>query len=127
LRSKHYHQRTPVGDLQRTLSQEALLPDQSHLRQKPRRYFYSFYVIHGTFELTHGCFSLGADPFANEDFLHCQEDDFQIQPEGVVVHIPDIELELLFPAQCVTTVHLRPAGDTGPYFMAPILRSTVER
>ena len=54
-----------------------------------------------------------ADAFALDHFPQGQEQDLQVQPEGPVIHVPDIQAELFFPGQGVAAVDLRPAGDAG--------------
>lgn len=50
-----------------------------------------------------------------------------IGAEGDVVDIPHVELEFLSPAEVVSSVTLRPAGDAGAYVVAAHLLGTIER
>src|SRR5918994_2905451 len=42
--------------------------------------------------------------------------DPQVETQRAMVHVPDIELDSLLPAQRCAAVHLRPAGDPGLHF-----------
>ena len=59
-----------------------------------------------------------ADAFAREDLPDGHDDNPRIQPEGLMIHVPHIEREFLFPGQRVAPVHLRPAGNAGFGFVA---------
>src|SRR5262249_62426030 len=59
------------------------------------------------------CYALAA---ADVSDRHVQ--DAQVEPERAVVHVPDVERELLVPGQCVAAVHLAPARDPGPDMVA---------
>ncbi|HQG66912.1 MAG TPA: hypothetical protein PLA32_14160, partial [Smithella sp.] len=63
-----------------------------------------------------------ADPFPFEDLPDGHGDDLDVQPQGPVVHIPNIQPELLFPGDGVAAVDLRPAGNFRFYFVSPHLR-----
>ena len=51
------------------------------------------------------------DVFAGEDMPDSQKEDFQIQPKGLMLDVPDVIVKLLFPGHIVAAVDLRPAGD----------------
>jgi hypothetical protein len=49
-----------------------------------------------------------ADAFAFDHFPDRKQDDFDIQPEGPVIHIPDIQGKFVLPGDGVAPVDLRP-------------------
>src|SRR5699024_2403411 len=49
-------------------------------------------------ETLHGGLPIGGDPITHQHFLDGEEQDLDIQPQGAVVNVPDIQLELIFPA-----------------------------
>ncbi len=59
-----------------------------------------------------------ADALARENLPDSHDDNPRIQPERLVIHVPHIEREFLFPRDCVAPVHLRPTGDAGSDFVA---------
>ena len=68
-----------------------------------------------------------ADAVAAEDLSDRAHQDPQVQQERAMFHIPDIVLELLFPADSVAPVDLRPPGDPGTDFVAPRLPGSIQR
>src|SRR5690625_551067 len=52
--------------------------------------------------------------------------DLEVEPERAVLHVPEVEGELLLPFQRIAAVDLRPAGDPRPHVMAAPLALTVE-
>ncbi len=90
--------------------------------------YLSFLLLFCPHELRSGGTALGADAFAFENLRQRHKEDLDIQPESTVIHIPDVELEFLFPRERVAAVHLRPAGDAGAHFVAACLfrRVTLE-
>ena len=52
----------------------------------------------------HSCLTCLINPFALENFPDCHEDNFYVQPQGPIVHIPDIQVELFFPGNGVAAV-----------------------
>src|SRR5258706_226614 len=62
-------------------------------------------------KLFHGGMPWLADAFAREDFPERQQQNFDIQPERAVVHVPHIQLEFILPGERIPSVNLRPAGD----------------
>src|ERR1039458_4530197 len=69
----------------------------------------------------------GADAFALEHLNHGQRQNLQIEPKAAMVHIPNVELEFLFPRNGVAPVDLRPARDARFHFMTPPLLDCVPR
>jgi len=67
-----------------------------------------------------------ADAISFEDFPDRQEQDADIQPQGAVVHVPDVQVKLLFPADGVAAVDLGPAGDARADFVPAALVVVVE-
>ena len=57
------------------------------------------------------------DAFGLDEFLEGDGDDFQVCHQGYVIHIPDIEFELLCPAEAITTMTLCPARDARTHLM----------
>jgi len=53
--------------------------------------------LFGASEPGHCDFAISADTVPDEDFFDSQKDDFYVQPERLVVDIPDIQLEFVFP------------------------------
>src|SRR5262249_60234033 len=58
------------------------------------------------------------DALTPDDLSDRHLQDAQVEPERAVVHVPDVERELLVPGQCVAAVHLAPARDPGPDMVA---------
>jgi len=56
---------------------------------------------------------------------HSQPQDPKIQHHVPVVHVPDIQLEPLFPIEPVPAVDLSPTGNARPYLMAAALKIVV--
>ena len=69
-------------------------------------------------KLLHRCLSRLADALAVQHLAHSQPQNFEVKPEGEVVHIPDIQGELLLPGNRIASVDLRPAGDAGATMQA---------
>ena len=67
----------------------------------------------------------GADAFALEDLANGHENYPDIQPEGAVVDIPDIEGEFLLPSEGVAPVDLCPTSDAGENLVAACLLGRV--
>ena len=80
-------------------------------------YFYVCSLIR-SIKLTDGCLTFGTDSFAHKDFLHSKEKYLQVEPEGEVVNIPDIQLKLAGVADGVTAIDLCPARDAWTDFVA---------
>src|SRR5687767_4594043 len=64
---------------------------------------------------------------AIEDAPHGEEKYFDVEPEVLVVDVPDIEGEFLFPGNCVATVNLSPASEAWAHVVATGLFLVVER
>lgn len=56
----------------------------------------------------HGGVAFLVDTFGFDKFLEGDGDDFQISYQGYMIHIPDIEFELLCPAEAIAPMTLRP-------------------
>ena len=56
-----------------------------------------------------------------------QRQNAQVQPEAAVLHLPDIQAEFLFPAECMAAIDLRPAGEPRPRLVASHLFWRVAR
>lgn len=84
-------------------------------------------LFDGALKLVHGCLSWLADALACENLPDSHPDDLKVQPDRAVIHIPDIQGELLFPGDGIAPVDLRPAGDTGAQCVASRLLRRVER
>ena len=67
------------------------------------------------------------DALAPDDLCDRHLQDAQVEPERTVVHVPDVERELLVPGQRVAPVHLAPARDTRPDLVATHLLGRVAR
>jgi hypothetical protein len=65
--------------------------------------------------------------FTGQHLPDRQPEDFQVYQDGPVVDVPNVEAELLFPADRIPSVHLCPAGDTGLHFVSAHLLGGVER
>jgi hypothetical protein len=63
---------------------------------------------------------------AMDDTGKRRKDDPQVEQEGLVVDVPDIERELLWPAQCVAAVDLRPSGNPRTNLETPRLLVAVK-
>src|SRR6185436_17220709 len=66
-------------------------------------------------------------PLGGDDLLHRLPEDPQVEPDGAVIDIPDVEAQALFPGLRVAAVDLRPAGDAGPHFVPARLLGRIER
>src|SRR5660398_211954 len=63
-------------------------------------------------------------PLQDMDQRSCQ--DAQVKPHRLIVHIPGVQCELLFPGESVAAVYLRPPGNAGFDVMPPELLPRVE-
>ena len=61
----------------------------------------------------HRGFVGGRDAMAVEDAPHREEENLDVEPEGLVIDIPNIEREFFFPRNGVAAVDLRPASEAG--------------
>jgi len=84
---------------------------------------------------THASNSLGhthrrlpglADALAHDDLAHSQPQNFEVEPEGEVVNIPDIIRKFLFSRNGVAPIDLRPTGNAEAHFMASRLFRRIE-
>ena len=66
-----------------------------------------------------------ADSLMLQDFPHGSDEDPDVEPEGNVIHVPDVEAEPLAPSQGVSSIHLRPARYSGSYGVPPRLFRSV--
>lgn len=66
-----------------------------------------------------------SNAFSIEHFPHCPCKNFKIKRERLMLDIPQVMLELLFPRQCIASVDLRPPGDTWKNIMPVSLFRTV--
>lgn len=60
-------------------------------------------------EFAHRSFPILTDPLPLKHLLKGHPENFKIQPKRLILHIPHIQLEFVFPADSVAVVHLRPA------------------
>ena len=65
----------------------------------------------------HRGMSLLRDVGTSQNFLNGQPGYLEIRQQRYVVDIPDIQLELLRPADGISAMALRPARDSRSYFM----------
>ena len=63
---------------------------------------------------------------AGQDRPDARRQDFEVERKAPVIDVPDVERELLLPADRVAAVDLRPAGDARPDLEAPGLLGAVE-
>lgn len=56
---------------------------------------------------------------SSQNLQTCQKYDFKVQPEGLSFQIVDIQRHLLRNRQFITTIDLRPTGQTRHQFMNP--------
>src|SRR4051794_4378609 len=76
-------------------------------------------------EFSRRCFPGSVNSVPGENSKKCERQNFNIEPESMVIHIPDIEIKFLLPGNGVSTVDLRPAGDARPDLMPARLRGIV--
>jgi hypothetical protein len=58
-----------------------------------------------------------ANAFATDRLAHGHRENAHVEPERAMINVPDVAFELLFPAQSVAPVDLRPARDSRSDFM----------
>src|SRR6476469_5398946 len=68
------------------------------------------------------------DPFATKGLPDGERQNSHVEQKRAVINVPDVVLELLLPAQCVSTVDLSPTSDSRSDLMAARLlwRVTIE-
>ena len=72
-------------------------------------------------QLRHRRLTFGADAAAPGQRHHGAGHDPQVEPQGPVLDVPDVEGEALLPADVVASVHLGPAGQPRPHGVAAVL------
>src|SRR5688500_1749637 len=77
----------------------------------------SAFCMCGTHEFRRGRGAGGADLVALEDAHESQCEYFEVEPEGAVLDVPEVEFEFLVPGNRVAAVDLGPAGHAGFYFV----------
>src|SRR6185369_12975112 len=60
-----------------------------------------------------------------DDSQQRQSTDLEVEAHGVMLHIPDIHCEFVFPTYGVSPVHLSPPRDTGKHFVTAHLERGV--
>jgi hypothetical protein len=78
-------------------------------------------------ELRHRCVTFRGYAFSLQDEDQGSPQYPQVKPHTKVVNIPHIELEFLFPSYRISTVYLRPTGDSWLDIMTPALFGGVVR
>src|SRR6185369_13162254 len=78
-------------------------------------------------EFLHRRLSFLAYSHSIEDLTEGQPEDFHVEPEGLMVHIPHIQSKLVVPTDGIATIHLRPSGYAGAKIMATDLLGGIER
>src|SRR5947208_4899842 len=78
-------------------------------------------------ENRHGCFVGGRNSMAIEDAPDGEEQNLEVEPDALVIHIPNIIGELFFPRNRVAAVDLRPACQPGREIVAARLFLVIER
>jgi len=63
-------------------------------------------------ELGHRCVTFGADVPRLENANYGKPDNLQVQSRTDPVRIPYVQIEFLFPHQCIPPIYLGPAGDS---------------
>src|SRR5690606_34946498 len=71
--------------------------------------------------------TLSAYTFSLKNFYYCKEKYLQVQPELLVINVPDVKLKLLFPGKAVSSVYLSPAGYSRQHLVTPSLARCIER
>ena len=83
-------------------------------------------ILIGSVKILDGGLTFGGDTFAFEDLEDGQEEDLEIEGEGQMVNIIDIQLEFFGPRDGVTAIDLSPAAEAGTDFMTPHLFFAIE-
>src|SRR5690606_35712728 len=68
-------------------------------------------------ELGCGYVPVGAYPLASEHLPDREQEDLQVKTERPIVHVPNVQGELLFPTQEIPPVNLSPSGNPWLHFM----------
>ena len=76
--------------------------------------------------MNHRCLSFGYVGTHN-DMMNGQSQDFKVSQQGQMIYIPHIELELVFPADGISPMHLCPARYPRPDVMPSGLLLTIQR
>src|ERR1035437_914413 len=76
-------------------------------------------------ELRHCGVARLADSISPKHLQHRHPENLGIQPKAPMIHVPHVQLKLLFPGKAVAAVHLRPAGNTRLHFVATLLERGV--
>src|SRR5208283_2412700 len=76
-------------------------------------------------ELRHRGMTRLADAISPHQSQHREVQDFGIEPEALMIHVPNVQLELLLPGEVVSSVHLRPSSDARLHLVATALESRV--
>src|SRR5690606_35106181 len=71
-----------------------------------------------TFEFRHCRLTVRADAFSDAYATHRQAQYFGIQPTATIIHIPDVQVEFLFPAQSIAALDLRPPCNAGAHLLS---------
>src|ERR1035437_9077475 len=69
-------------------------------------------------ELRHRGMARLADTLSPQYLQHRHPQDLDIKRKAPMIHVPHVQLELLFPSEAVASVHLRPSGDTWLHLVA---------
>src|SRR4051794_32007472 len=78
-------------------------------------------------EVRHGYVAFAGDVAGPYEGRCGPQEDDEVEAEAPLVDVPDVELELLLPADRVSAVNLRPTGDAGHHVVPARLLAVVER
>src|ERR1035437_2082304 len=76
-------------------------------------------------ELRHRGMARLADALSPQYLQHRHPQNLGIKPQAPMIHVPHVQLELLFPCKAVASVHLHPPGHTRLHLMTASLERGV--
>src|ERR1019366_8592537 len=76
-------------------------------------------------ELRHRGMARLADALSPNYICQGQPKNLDVEPQTTVIHVPHVQLKLLFPGKAVASVHLHPPGNARPHLMTASLERGV--
>src|ERR1035438_3389615 len=76
-------------------------------------------------ELRHRGMARLADALSPQHLQHRLPENLDVQPQAPMIHVPHVQLKLLFPCKAVASVHLHPPCNTRPHLMTASLERRV--
>src|SRR5882672_1853890 len=80
-----------------------------------------------THKLRHRDRTRRSNPFSHYYLLHCQRENSDIQPDRLVLHIPDVQCKFFIPSKRIPSLYLSPSSDTWKSFMPTCLEFVITR